>query len=288
MMPMTEMSFDTRNINLILRQAHQQTQLCYRATCTSTKETSAAFIPIVASYFATFMSSLDSMRRRRVASGSASHSDVTTVHSNILAVEPSRQPSHHHGLLPYTLLTLWIGSMSLFIVKNYKSGPWPASFLLFTNRDIWRLLHDVCSMLFGGTIVISTIVEWLVVASRNNQVMEFWFEKVPTLDGAVVLPSLTVTILSGMAQASQDYGSIQEAPPYIKGSLHVLLTFAVWWAVTDVFTQRATQHAIQTKNDTSLQRVLRRRKWSNVGSCLFVSALYTLMAYKPGHDDKEK
>lgn len=87
----------------------------------------------------------------------------------------------------------------------------------------------------------STILEWLVVSST---VIAFWFCRVPALDGAIVLPALTGSIVSSVAQAAQDYGSLKESPTYRRGSLHVLLTFAVWWAFTDLTTQHSAQGVV--------------------------------------------
>lgn len=185
----------------------------------------------------------------------------------------------------------WAGCISYFLITNYTLGPWPLQLMLSSDhRDAWRLMHAISSMLFGGTILVSTMMEWLVVSSKQKPVILFWFDTIPSnLDGAVVLPSLTCAILSGVAQACQDYGSLKQAPKYITGSLHVLLTFALWWVVTDVSTQSASQRDVKAwmndddDNDDTVPRVLFKRRWSNVGSCVFVCVLYTLMAFKPGH-----
>lgn len=205
------------------------------------------------------------------------------------------QATHRIRLSSIMFVICWSVAVSYFLITNFVSNaPWPEE-LLSSHRDVWRVIHAISSMMFGGTIIVSTIIEWLVVSSEDPTVIYFWFCKVPALDGAIVLPALTGIVLSGVAQANQDYGSLRESPKYIIGSLHVLLAFAVWWVLTDVTTQHPAQRAVKkwaaadegndessTKNET-LPPVLKSRRWSNVGSCLFVCLLYTLMALKPGH-----
>jgi len=241
------------------------------------------------------MSGSASLRRRPSSTGNSEPANMLTpLHSNVgggMQTEPHRPSS---SILPLLSIIAWAVTISYFLITNFVSGPWPES-LLSSNRDEWRLVHAISSMLFGGTIVISTIIEWLVVASKNSAVISFWFNQVPALDGAIVLPALTGAIISGVAQANQDYGSLREAPKYIIGSLHVLLTFAVWWVLTDVTTQYSAKQAVaEWSNDgnakqsnVDVPRLLKTRRWSNIGSCLFVNALFILMALKPGHSSPD-
>jgi hypothetical protein len=48
---------------------------------------------------------------------------------------------------------------------------------LFLATHAWRCAFDS---------------EWLVVENKNDTVLQFWFDKVPLLDGLIVLPVLSV------------------------------------------------------------------------------------------------
>ena len=74
----------------------------------------------------------------------------------------------------------------------------------------------------------------------------------------------------------------------------MLVTFGLWWAITDVTTQRKTLEMIRRHNndqdeddlhkidEKKLHRILTmRRLASNVVSCLLVVALYAIMVLKP-------
>lgn len=153
-------------------------------------------------------------------------------------------------------------------------------------------------MLFGGTIIISTLIEWLVLRSRNPSVLRFWFITVPAIDTTVVLPAVTGSILSGVAQAVIDYESFRSAPKYVIGTLHALTTFALWWALTDRTTQKEAKRAVlkwteessSDNNSTTVEipPVLYTRRRSNVVSCIFVVALYAIMVLKPGQTLKHQ
>jgi hypothetical protein len=184
-------------------------------------------------------------------------------------------------------LAFWISTMSALLLVNYfGGGPWPENFIFDTPLSTWSLLHAVSAMLFSGTIIVSTLVEWSVVASRQANVLRFWFWTVPQLDALVVLPALTGTVLSGVAQACHLYGSFATAPRHVTGAVHGLLAFGIWWAATDVTTQRSSKTAVQKlinnqNGSTELPPVLLLRRASNVASCLVVLALYSIMVLKP-------
>ena len=240
-----------------------------------------------------FMSSSMELRRRPPKPPISTGADETSTPAPKNNSVSDYEIKSHHSRFPLLFITSWAVVISFFLVVNYDSGPWPTC-LLTSNRDVWRLVHAISSMLFGGTIVVSTILEWMVVSSKNPTVIIFWFYQVPALDGAIVMPALTGSILSGVAQAAQDYGSLKESPKYIKGSLHVLLTFAIWWAMTDITTQHLAQqtvmewvNAAHDDKNSAVPRVIRLRRWSNIGSCLFVAALYALMALKRGSSSTE-
>jgi hypothetical protein len=188
-------------------------------------------------------------------------------------------------------LVTWISTMSAVLLVNYFGGsPWPENIMLDTPFRTWSLLHAVSGMLFSGTILVSTLVEWSVVASRQAAVLRFWFWTVPQLDAMIVLPALTGTVLSGVAQACHLYGSFAMAPKHVTGTVHGLLAFGIWWAVTDVTTQHISKTAVQNlinreNNGTShpeLPPVLLLRRASNVVSCLLILGLYSVMVLKPG------
>jgi hypothetical protein len=150
-------------------------------------------------------------------------------------------------------------------------------------------------MIFGGTIILSALVEYLVVKTSDASVMKFWFLDVPQkLDVNVVLPALAGVIVSGVAQANIRYGGLATSPKHVVGVIHLLVTFGMWWAITDVTTQRKTSEMIRRRNsdhdedddvhkidENELHRILTMRLASNVVSCLLVVALYAIMVLKP-------
>ncbi|CAM9456806.1 unnamed protein product, partial [Heterosigma akashiwo] len=187
----------------------------------------------------------------------------------------------------------WIFALSFFLATNFVRGPWPAWILLAPSRNVLILAHALSSMLFGGTVIISTIIEWLVSRSKSPAVIRFWFLKVSILDRAIALPALTGSIVSGVASATQMYGGFACSPKYVRGMLHALATFGVWWALTDLTTQEAARHevlkwckAIEEKagggEGVKIPRVVHKRTWSNMVSCFLVVTLYAVMSLKPG------
>ena len=159
---------------------------------------------------------------------------------------------------------------------------------------MWLLIHSVSGMLFGGGIILSTCIEWLVAESKDISVMNFWFDKVPSLDVFIVLPALSMAILSGGGLAAIRYDGLGESPFHVRLALMVFVSFAGWWAATDVTTQRPTQHALSEQvaqmqgggsfaDDESrdVPRIVQLRKISNVVSCILVLALYAIMLLKP-------
>jgi hypothetical protein len=147
-------------------------------------------------------------------------------------------------------------------------------------------------MLFGGGIILTTCIEWLVIDSRNKSVWNFWFAKVPDLDSKIVLPALTASIVSGTALAVDHYDALAQAPFHVTAALGTLLAFAGWWGITDLTTQgRATEKIAEIieHSDDSISNtvqwipgILEFRKFSNLVSCGFVTALYFIMITKPG------
>jgi len=208
---------------------------------------------------------------------------IASLHINGEKREPRKWPLALIGL------GTWTAAITGFLVTNYVSGPWPAG-LVKVHRQTWAFIHAISSMLFGGTIIVSTLIEWLVARSQSPSVLKFWFLTVPSLDSAVVVPALTGSIVSGVMQAAQNYGNLASAPKYIIGGIHALATFGLWWALTDLTTQHSARQQVsewcqrvEKKGATGdIPRVVYLRRWSNVVSCLFVATLYALMVLKPG------
>ena len=190
-------------------------------------------------------------------------------------------------------LVVWLLFISTFIVINVKGEPYPQNLLLALSRQQWSLVHAISSMMFGGTILLSTLIENLVVSSRKSAVVRFWFLSVPRLDSLVVLPALTGSIISGIGQATIDYGGMIGAPKHVTGAVHALLTFGLWWGATDITTQERAKElarSLDGESDALLQgdgdatKLLKLRRISNIVSCLMVIGLYALMVLKPGFD----
>jgi hypothetical protein len=107
---------------------------------------------------------------------------------------------------------------------------------------------------------------------------------VPRVEGRVVLPALTGSIVSGVAQAFERYGSLGDAPLHVKSIIHLLVAFGMWWGWTDRTTQGPALEAAtsQQVTDSKLPSVLLWRRFSNLVSCLFIIVLYGIMVLKPG------
>jgi uncharacterized membrane protein len=188
-------------------------------------------------------------------------------------------------------LAVWMGALSTFLLRNNFGGPWPA-IISTVPEDVWLFIHALAGMFFGGGIIITTCVEFLVAKSKNPSVLTFWFEKVPGLDLSIVLPAISVAIVSGVGLASVKYGGLGEAPIHIKASLHLLVFFAIWWASTDVTTQGPAAKALQewsrpTSTDArpteEVPRIVSLRRVSNIVSCALVLGMYFIMVLKPGY-----
>ena len=192
-----------------------------------------------------------------------------------LAVDkaPSRMPSWG--------VPCWILTVSGFIVANYGTTIRPA-FLLKFPLKVWNLVHALGGMVFAGSILTTTILEWLVVANGEESVQKFWFQHVPRVERTVVLPALTVSIVSGVAQSFISYASVRRAPRHVKSALHILSLFAIWWGATDLTTQNRALATTDSVGGDVQKSVMSLRRFSNVGSCLFLVALYAVMVLKPG------
>jgi hypothetical protein len=185
----------------------------------------------------------------------------------------------------------WLAGISVFILINNFVGPWPEAMKDVPER-IWFVLHMLGGMLFGGGVILTAAIEWLVANNKNESVLQFYFDKVPLLDAAIVLPGLTLAMISGTGLAIEHYGGLGIAPAHIQTVFYTLVAFASWWAITDLTTQGSALTAVNqwaasaSSNDGDSERdvpkIVHLRKISNVVSCLFVIALYAIMVMKPG------
>ena len=188
------------------------------------------------------------------------------------------------------LLGIWGISISAFILINNFSGPWPAVMKTVPER-VFFLSHMVGGMLFGGGIILTTCIERLVAKSGNAPVLQFWFDKVPVLDGLIVVPALTISMISGTGLSIVRYGGLNIAPPHVGAIFWTLIAFMTWWAVTDLTTQGAALTAVNEmygkyekgeEEGLITPKVVVDRHVSNVVSCFFVLLLYSMMVLKPG------
>lgn len=188
-------------------------------------------------------------------------------------------------------LAIWGIGISAFIFMNNFVGPWPAQVLQTIPERLWFWMHMLGGMLFGGGVILTTAIEWLVVDNKNASTLQFWFDKVPLLDAAIVLPALTLSMISGTGLCVHRYHGLGLAPPHIQIVFYTLVSFAAWWAATDLSTQgqsliKINEWALETvKDDEShvdAPDIVKWRRISNIVSCLFVVALYGVMVMKPG------
>jgi hypothetical protein len=195
-------------------------------------------------------------------------------------------------LVELVLLATWGVAISIFILMNNFVGPWPAEFMHSIPERVNFVLHMVGGMLFGGGVILTTAIEWLVAKNGNSPVLQFWFDKVPLLDALIVLPALTVAMMSGTGLTIAHYGGLNVAPVHISIVFYTLVLFALWWAFTDLTTQGKALMAVnewaasQASPDESRRKpvpeVVHQRFISNIVSCLFIFLLYAEMVFKPG------
>lgn len=187
------------------------------------------------------------------------------------------------------LLSVWLVSLSGFILTNNFYGPWPL-FMKTIPERVFFLNHMIAGMLFGGGIILTTCIERLVAKSSNAPVLQFWFDKVPLLDGLIVVPALTISMISGTGLSIVRYGGLNIAPPHVSAIFWTLIAFMTWWGVTDLTTQGTALKAVNEMYDAfqdgdesvETPKVVVDRHTSNVVSCFFVVLLYSMMVLKPG------
>jgi hypothetical protein len=180
------------------------------------------------------------------------------------------------------LITLWIHVISIFVITNYvrSYSCWPSVLLRLPLR-VWNLIHGLSAMVFAGSIVTTTVLEW----NYYNQNNIAFFPELLRVETSLVLPALTGSMISGVAQAFHSYSSLRYAPRHVKSALHLLLAFGVWWGLTDRRSQgKVLEASIRIAKGGEIdETVLRGRRISNVVSCLFLLVMYSVMILKPGY-----
>lgn len=216
----------------------------------------------------------------------------TQLHASILSTDEDSKEE-------YVKLGLLLSSVSAFILVNQFVGPWPADVIYAVPEQYWLLLHYLGGTVFAGSILLSTCMEWLVVSSlsssssssknknNNTQIQEFWFDSVPLLDLNIVVPSVIITLVAGTAAADWRYGSLASSPQHISLAGMHMIFFFLWWALTDVTTQsKAKDYLLQLQDEEAEEdtdnNIMLLRRVSNIGSCVFVLVLYSIMTIKPG------
>ena len=193
--------------------------------------------------------------------------------------------------LELIFLGIWGVSICAFILINNFYGPWPLAMKSVPER-VFFLSHMIGGMLFGGGIILTTCIERAVAKSNDAKVLKFWFTKVPELDGLIVVPALTISMVSGTGLSIVRYGGLNIAPPHVGAIFWTLIAFMAWWATTDLTTQTTSLKAVQEMYEKSMAsdgkelvetpKVVVDRHFSNVVSCFFVLTLYSMMVLKPG------
>ena len=112
-------------------------------------------------------------------------------------------------------LGAWLATISAFTLVNNFVGPWPEAMTHVPDR-VFFLCHMIGGMLFGGGVLLTAAIEWLVVDSKSDTVQHFGFDKVPLLDGLIVLPALAVSMISGTGLTIRRYGGLGHAPEHIQ------------------------------------------------------------------------
>jgi hypothetical protein len=203
-------------------------------------------------------------------------------------------PSLESSVAHHWIVLGWIGAVSAFVVMNTGEQAWPSALLDIPYR-VYRLIHIVSGMLFSGSIVTTTVLEWTVVdevqLQKNNSqsIAEFWFEQPSAVERSLVLPALGGLLVSGVGQCFLSYGGgIDYAPFHVKTALLSLALFGIWWAWTDRTTQGPALQAAKELHQpnegeivSSLPAVWFERRFSNIVSCLFLMIIYGIMVLKP-------
>lgn len=209
----------------------------------------------------------------------------TRLTSSTAAESPTKMPEN--SKLERRLLLVWVHVISGFVVYNYtRQTIWPG-FLLQIPVKVWHLIHGLSAMVFAGGIVTTTLLEWKLPSIAANMKDEdgnadkssiFLLTWLWQVESRLVLPAVTGSLVSGVAQAFYSYPSFRMAPSHVKSALHLMFLFGVWWAWTD----RRSQASLR-KGGFDESKVVQRRL-SNLVSCAFLVGLYAVMILKPGYN----
>ncbi|KAG7367672.1 hypothetical protein IV203_030343 [Nitzschia inconspicua] len=200
------------------------------------------------------------------------------------------------------------------------------NFFALVPTKLWSFLHAISGMILGGSILCTALVEWIWpdqletlikdqatngnMYNRRNDWDDISVQQIVNqmatktlfpMEGMLVLPGVTGSMISGIAQSFVNYGSLRLAPIHVKSSLHLMFLFGLWWVWTDRKSQKdileltstsvsptvEEKEVKQKRNSTStiqseMLAVWKRRRFYNAVSCLFVLALYAIMVLKPG------
>ena len=211
--------------------------------------------------------------------------DLATTSSDMKEIDEADKAK----IVELIALGIWLVSLTSFILINNYVGPFP-EFLKQIPERVFFFSHMIGGMLFGGGIILTTCIEKLAANSKSPPVLQFYFSKIPGLDALIVVPAVTVSILSGIGLATVRYGGLINAPPHISAIFYTLISFMVWWGLTDLSTQTTAIKAVNEmyesfqagEGDLETPKVVLDRHFSNVVSCFFVLTLYSLMVFKPG------
>ena len=215
------------------------------------------------------------------------------------------------GLSSKFKTVLWIHILSIFMVVNYFWGAFPSSAIFgILPLPAGNFIHATSAMVFSGSIFTTTILEWKIGEDTDGKIADAKANKNKTddkltsvtqrlfpLERSVVLPALSLNILSGVAQVYGTYlpKTLRQAPPHIKSVFHVLFLFGLWWGFTDRKSQRPLKDMLSTPNNEdkkdsdvvvtnqTINDALKQRRLSNIVSCGFIMALYAIMIFKPGY-----
>jgi len=202
-------------------------------------------------------------------------------------LDPTSTPSK----MEKRILLVWFHAVVGFVVWNYYSTTtlWPSFFLDIPVR-VWNLLHALSAMVFAGGIITTTLLEWQLpslvmnggggggaaagkTSDKDKSMLLKWLWQV---ESKLVLPAVSMSLISGVVQAFDNYTSLRAAPPHVKGALHVMALFAIWWAWTD----RRSQADLREGGFDEAK--VNARRLSNLVSCTFLVVLYGMMILKPG------
>jgi hypothetical protein len=225
-------------------------------------------------------------------------------------------------------IKIWVHLLSVFVIVSYLQPlnlpeglsivqtvfleplfALLSNFIALVPAEVWSLIHAISGMVFGGSILCTTFVEWMwpdelekmlkdsnvttTTQSMDDLSLQILINKMATqtlfpMEGKLVLPGVTGSMISGIAQSFYNYGSLRLAPRHVKSSLHLMFLFGLWWAFTDRKSQEdllklstCAQKDSGPSTREEMVQIWKRRRLFNSISCIFVVALYGMMVIKP-------